>query len=247
MISIKKINKRFGKLEVLKDFDIEFNQGFSYALMGPNGSGKTTLIKAILGMVIPDSGDVTLHGTSIKGSFRYRSIIGYMPQIGRYPGNIKIGQLFKMMQDMRPEIQNYDMELVAEFGLSEILEKPMHTLSGGTRQKVSAALAFMFSPEILILDEPTAGLDPMAVETLKKKIAKERDKNKLILITSHVLSDLDVLTDHAIYINEGRVFFNDTTERLKEITGERNFSTAIARVMEWSINKNTKKTELINA
>lgn len=247
MISIKKLNKRFGKLEVLKDFDIEFNQGSSYALMGPNGSGKTTLIKAILGMVIPDHGDITIHGASIKGSFRYRSKIGYMPQIGRYPGNIKIGQLFKMMQDMRPEQENYDMELVAEFGLSEMLEKPMHTLSGGTRQKVSAALAFMFSSEILILDEPTAGLDPMAVETLKRKIAKERSRNKLILITSHVLSDLDELTDHAIYIHDGRVFFNDTIDRLKEITGERKFSTAIARIMEWSLDKKTKKTELTNA
>lgn len=247
MISVQQIHKKFGKLEVLKDFNLEFEAGNSCALMGPNGSGKTTLIKIILGMVIPNTGDVKVQGESIKGSFAYRSKIGYMPQIGRYPDNIRIGQLFSMMQDIRPEIKDYDMELVHAFGLYEMLDKPMHTLSGGTRQKVSAALAFMFRPDILILDEPTAGLDPIAVETLKNKIKREREEGKLIIITSHILSELEALTNHAIYIFEGDVFFNDTVESLKEITGEKRFSTAIARLMEWSLKKNTKKTELSHA
>lgn len=247
MISVQHIHKKFGKLEVLKDFNLEFESGNSYALMGPNGSGKTTLIKIILGMVIPNSGDVLVQGKSIKGSYVYRSNIGYMPQIGRYPDNIKIGQLFSMMQDMRPEIKEYDMELVEAFGLHNMLEKHMHTLSGGTRQKVSAALAFMFRADILILDEPTAGLDPIAVEVLKNKIKKERDSGKLILITSHILSELEELTNHAIYIFEGDVFFNDTVQSLKDITGENKFSTAIARLMEWSLKKNSQKTELKNA
>lgn len=247
MISVQQIHKKFGKLEVLKDFNLEFEPGNSYALMGPNGSGKTTVIKIILGMVIPDTGKVKVQGESIKGSFAYRSKIGYMPQIGRYPDNIKIGQLFSMMQDIRPEIKDYDMELVNDFGLNEMLDKPMHTLSGGTRQKVSAALAFMFQPDILILDEPTAGLDPIAVEMLKNKIKREREKGKLIIITSHILSELEELTNHAIYIFEGDVFFNDTVESLKEITGEKRFSTAIARLMEWSLKKNTKKTKMSHA
>ena len=244
MISVQHIHKKFGKLDVLKDFNLEFESGKSYALMGPNGSGKTTLIKIILGMVIPNTGNVLVEGESIKGNFEYRSNIGYMPQIGRYPDNIRIGQLFSMMQDMRPGIKEYDLELIEAFGLDKIMDKPMHTLSGGTRQKVSAALAFMFRADILILDEPTAGLDPMAVETLKNKIKKERDSGKLILITSHILSELDELTDHAIYIHEGEVFFNDTIAGLKDITGEEKFSTAIARLMEWSLKKKKEKTEL---
>lgn len=247
MISVKQISKKFGKLEVLKDFNLEFEAGSSYALMGPNGSGKTTLIKTILGMVIPDRGEILVQGKSIKGSYKYRSNIGYMPQIGRYPGNIKIGQLFTMMQDIRPEVREYDMELVEAFGLDTMMDKAMHTLSGGTRQKVSAALAFMFCPDILILDEPTAGLDPMAVEVLKKKIKKERQKGKLILITSHILSELDELTNHAIYIFEGKVFFNDSVESLKEITGEKRFSTAIARLMEWSLKKNPSQIKVSHA
>lgn len=244
MISVKSISKKFGKLEVLKDFSLEFELGNSYAIMGPNGSGKTTLIKTILGMVLPDQGEVLVKGQSIKGNHTYRSLIGYMPQIGRYPANMKIEQLFAMMKDMRPEIKAYDTELIAQYELEGMKDKALGTLSGGTRQKVSAALAFLFNPDILILDEPTAGLDPIAVEMLKKKIKNERESGKLILITSHILSDLEELTNRAVYIFEGEVYFADTVDSLKEITDEERFSPAIAKLMQWTLKKNTAKKSL---
>jgi Cu-processing system ATP-binding protein len=176
-----------------------------------------------------------VQGKNVKGQWRYRSDIGYMPQIGRYPDHITIGQLFKMMQDMRPEVKDYDQTLVSDFGLDLLLDKRMHTLSGGTRQKVSAALAFMFNPSVYILDEPTAGLDPLAVEVLKKKINAERLKGKLVIITSHVLSDLDELTTHAVYMVDGSIFYNNSIAALKEETREERFSSAIARLMEWTV------------
>lgn len=247
MISVNSISKKFGKQQVLKEFNINFEKGNSYAIMGPNGSGKTTLIKSILGMVLPDQGDILVDGNSIKGRNDYRHLIGYMPQIGRYPQNMKIGQLFAMMKDMRPEIKEYDLDLVEAFELEKIKDKAMGTLSGGTRQKVSAALAFLFNPEILILDEPTAGLDPIAVEILKSKIKKEREAGKLILITSHILSDLEELTNHAIYIFEGEVFFNDSIESLKDITSEEKFSPAIAKLMQWTLKKKSTNKALTHA
>jgi len=237
MISVNSLSKKFGKQEVLKDFTLSFDKGNSYAIMGPNGSGKTTLIKSILGMVLPDAGDILVKGVSVKGSDDYRKHIGYMPQIGRYPQNMKVGQLFAMMKDMRPEIKMYDLDLVAEFELDKIKDKSMGNLSGGTTQKVSAALSFLFNPEVLVLDEPTAGLDPIAAEILKSKIRKEREAGKLILITSHILSDLEELTNQAIYIFEGEVFFNDSIESLKEMTSEEKFSSAIAKLMQWTLNK----------
>lgn len=243
MISVNALSKKFGKQEVLKDFRLSFEKGNSYAIMGPNGSGKTTLIKSILGMVLPDSGEILVKGQSIKGKDDYRKTIGYMPQIGRYPQNMKIGQLFSMMKDMRPEIREYDLDLVEAFELDKIRDKSMGTLSGGTRQKVSAALAFLFNPEILILDEPTAGLDPIAVEILKSKIRKARDADKLVLITSHILSDLEELTNHAVYIFEGEVFFNDSITSLKEITSEDKFSPAIAKLMQWILKKKASTNE----
>ena len=111
-------------------------------------------------------------------------------------------------------------------------DKRMRTLSGGTRQKVSAALAFLFSPSILILDEPTAGLDPLAAEILKAKILLEKQKGKLILITSHILSDIDELTTHVLYLQEGKMQFFKELETLQEETGEMRLGKAIARIMK---------------
>jgi Cu-processing system ATP-binding protein len=118
-----------------------------------------------------------------------------------------------------------------EFGLNLLLNKRMRTLSGGTRQKVSASLAFLFDPDVLILDEPTAGLDPVASEKLKEKIILEKSKGKLILITSHVLSELDELITHVTYMQEGNLLFHKKWDDLQKDTGEQKLSRAIAAVM----------------
>ena len=233
MIRIENINKRFRKLQVLDDISATFSNGHVVSLIGPNGSGKTTLIKSILGMVRPDSGKIFVDEQLINNDPSYREKIGYMPQIGRYPDNMKVGQLFKMLQNIRNiPTEKLDESLIEQFELGKIFEKPMRTLSGGTRQKVSAAVAFLFDPAILILDEPTAGLDPLASEILKEKILTERKKNKLILITSHILSDLDELTTHVMYMQEGKMQFFKDIEALQEETGELRLGKAIARIMK---------------
>ena len=107
----------------------------------------------------------------------------------------------------------------------------MRTLSGGTRQKVSACLAFLFNPEVWVLDEPTAGLDPLASEILKEKVLAEKAKGKLILVTSHILSDLEELTTDVLYLMEGKVQFYQSIEQLKSQTGEEKLNRALARVM----------------
>jgi Cu-processing system ATP-binding protein len=233
MIRLEHINKRFRKLLALDDVSAIFDKGQVISLIGPNGSGKTTLIKCILGMVRSDSGKIFVDDEQINGDPSYREKIGYMPQIGRYPDNMKVGQLFKMLQHIRNADENkIDNYLVEQFELEKIFEKPMRTLSGGTRQKVSAAVAFLFGPPILILDEPTAGLDPLASEILKEKILAEKKKNKLILITSHILSDLDEMTTHIMYMQEGKMQFFKEIEALREDTGELKLGKAIARIMK---------------
>jgi len=183
-------------------------------------------------MTRPDSGCIIVNEQPVNISPAYRSDIGYMPQIGRYPDNMKVGQLFEMMQKIRNigPVQT-DNDLVEKFNIRGIWEKPMRTLSGGTRQKVSAALAFLFNPGILILDEPTAGLDPLSSELLKEKIISEKQKNKLILITSHILSDLEEFTTHIMYLQEGNMQFLKDLETLQLETGELKLSKAIARIM----------------
>ena len=233
MIRVEHITKKFRKLLALKDISVQLEKGQVISLIGPNGSGKTTLIKAILGMVKADSGKIFFNDELINGDPSYRSQIGYMPQIGRYPDNMKVEQLFKMLRNIRnvPE-DRIDEELIEKFDLKKIFDKPMRTLSGGTRQKVSAALAFLFDPDVLILDEPTAGLDPLSSEILKEKILKEKARNKLILITSHILSDLDELTTHIMYMQEGKLEFFKEIEQLREETGELKLGKAIARIMK---------------
>lgn len=233
MIQIEHLKKRFKKLQVLDDISAQFSKGQVISLIGPNGSGKTTLIKSVLGMVKPDSGRILFNNTPVNNGYAYRQNIGYMPQIGRYPDNMKMGQLFDMLKNIRGVAEEeLDYDLIRQFDLCTMFEKPLRTLSGGTRQKVSAALAFLFNPDVLILDEPTAGLDPLSSEILKEKIVTEKSKAKLILITSHILSDLDELTTHVMYLQEGQLKFFRDLESLREETGEAKLGKAIASIMK---------------
>lgn len=231
MIIANNVSKKFGKLQALQNVSVTCNKGECIALIGPNGSGKTTLIKSILGMVVPDSGFITFNGNNILHHWQYRSEIGYMPQIGRYPDNMRIVDVLNMMKDIRQHKGAIDEELITSFGLDELKQKRMRTLSGGTRQKVSACLAFLFDPQVLILDEPTAGLDPVSSEILKEKIIREKQKGKLVLVTSHVLSELDDLVTQVIYMQDGELRFHKTIEALREDTGQEKLSKAIAHVM----------------
>ena len=232
MIEIKNINKKFGKLDVLKSVSLSCKSGECIALIGPNGCGKTTLIKSILGMVLPDKGSIEFNGKSILGEYIYRENIGYMPQIGRYPDNMTIGQIIDMIKKIRYSNHDLDEDLLNAFELEKMFDKQMRTLSGGTTQKVSAVLAFLFNPEVLILDEPTAGLDPLASEILKEKIIKEKEKGKLIFITSHLLSELDDLITEIIFMQEGEVHFHKKVDDLKAETNETKISKAIASILK---------------
>lgn len=134
MVSIENLHKRFNKNVVLSGIDLEINEGGIFAVLGPNGSGKTTLIKAVLGMVIPNKGRISVLGKNIKNNSSYRKKIDYLPQIANFPGNLKVRELIRMIKDLRGN-SSQDERLIGLFKLEPFLNKKLGNLSGGTKQR----------------------------------------------------------------------------------------------------------------
>jgi Cu-processing system ATP-binding protein len=231
ILQIMSVCKRFGALDTLRSVDLTVNAGRVVAIVGPNGAGKTTLIKSVLGLTRPDAGRITLMGTDVLGANAYRAAIGYMPQIARFPENLTGAELIALLKDLRGPAAQLDTELIDCFGIEEALEKPLRVLSGGTRQKVNAAMAFLFSPELLILDEPTAGLDPLSSSVLKDKILVERGAGKTVMVTSHIMNELEELADDVAFMVDGRMAFAGTLDDLKRVTAQTTMERAVAAMM----------------
>ena len=231
MIEIKSINKSFGNLKVLNDINLKIESGKITYLVGPNGSGKTTLIKTILGLIKKYEGSIIIDNLKIDGNSAYRNRIGYMPQIASFPENLTVKNIFEMVKDLRRDSQLFDEELINLFNLQSEMTKRLKNLSGGTIQKVSAAITFLFNPPLLILDEPTAGLDPVASSILKDKILKENKKGKTILFTSNIISELEDLAQNITFILEGKIWFNGSLQELINLTGQKNLERSVAAVM----------------
>jgi Cu-processing system ATP-binding protein len=236
MLEITGLTKRFGKLTVLDGVDLTTRPGRVTAVVGPNGAGKTTLIKSVLGLARPDGGEIRLGGEVVRGD-AYRARIGYMPQIARFPENLSAAELVAMVKDLcgGEGAAALDDELVERFALAPHLDKPLRTLSGGTRQKVNAVLAFLFRPTLLILDEPTAGLDPVASAVLKDKILAERAAGRTFVLTSHVMSELAELADDVVFLVEGRVHFAGPVEELLRATRQPTLERAVAHLMRFRL------------
>lgn len=235
ILRIDGLTKRFGTLPVLQHVSVAIARGRVTAILGPNGAGKTTLIKTLLGLTRKDGGRIELDGHTVNGDPNVRAAIGYMPQIARFPENLTGAELMEMLVDLRGPGATLDRSLVELFSLGADLMKPLRTLSGGTRQKVNAVLAFLFSPSLLVLDEPTAGLDPIASGVLKDKIREERERGRTFILTSHVMTELEELADEIVLLLDGSVRFagslRDLTARTKQINLER----AVAQLMREGI------------
>jgi Cu-processing system ATP-binding protein len=234
VIEIHGLVKRYGRLPVLQGIDLTVRRGQVTAIVGPNGAGKTTLIKSILGLTRPDGGRILFDGAVVNGDPAYRARIGYMPQIARFPENLTGAELLALLEDLRRDdggAVECDASLVERVALAPHLGKPLRTLSGGTRQKVNAVMAFLFRPDLLILDEPTAGLDPVASSILKDRIHAERRAGRTCILTSHVMSELEELADDVAFVLDGRVRFAGPLEDLKQATRQASLERAIAVMM----------------
>jgi Cu-processing system ATP-binding protein len=231
LITVKNLVKNFGKNAVLKSIDLNIDSGKVTAIVGPNGSGKTTLIKAILGLVRPTEGIIEVDGSKIKDDYLYRNKIGYMPQIARYPENLTGNEIISLIKSIRENSEYNDEEIVSSLKLNTEMEKPFKNLSGGTKQKISALIAFAFNAKIIILDEPTAGLDPISSSYFKDLVLKQKEQKKTIILTSHLMNEVQELSDEIVFLLEGEIKFKGTIQSLLEDKKETKLERAIAELM----------------
>lgn len=230
-VRVQGVGKRFGPLRVLSDVDVCFRPGRITAVLGPNGAGKTTLLKMILGLVRPDEGFVTFGEERVNGGAAYRNEVGYMPQLPRFPQNLTGWELAAMLDDVRSFGGEADETLLDAFDLRREMDKPFRTLSGGNQQKLNAALALRYGAGVLVLDEPTAGLDPVAARVLKERVRAERDRGCTVLLTSHDLGQLQALADDVVFLLDGVVRFEGEVSELLASTGETELEGAIAALI----------------
>jgi Cu-processing system ATP-binding protein len=226
------LRKQFGRLRVLEGVDVALDAGQVTALVGPNAAGKSTLIKSILGLVRPDAGTIAVLGETIGSDPHYRRFIGYMPQAARYPDNLTGDEVLALLADLRGGQAPHDHALRASLGLTaETLARPVRTLSGGTRQKLGAVIALRYEAPVLILDEPTAGLDPLTSSHLKELVRQRAASGAAVLLTSHVMAEVEELADVLVYLVDGRVRFSGSLDELRLRTGQRRVERAIAHLM----------------
>jgi Cu-processing system ATP-binding protein len=226
MITLNSVSKSFRKNEVLKDICFTIDEGKVISLLGPNGSGKSTLIKCILNLVRPSSGEILINGFS-SVDVEARNLISYMPQVAHFAENINAERLLKLIGELRG-LHPDPAKLIDYFELADHMKKPLGELSGGTRQKVSAVIAFLFESPIIILDEPTVGLDPVSRVKFKQLVLEEKARGKTIFFTSHIMSDVEEVADEIAFLLEGRIVFSGQASTLLQDTGMPTLERAIA-------------------
>lgn len=230
MIQFNNLHKRFGALTVLDGLNLQIDNKGIFAILGPNGSGKTTLIKCLLGMVIPNKGSISVNSKNVLREWEYRNNLNYLPQIANFPPNLTVLELLKMVKNLRPKAAQ-EKPLITMFGLEPFLDKKLGNLSGGTKQKVNIVLTFMFNSDLIILDEPTTGLDPISLIRLKELIQQEKQNGKTILITTHIMSFVDEVADEIVFLLDGNIYFKGTVANLKSQTNQENLEHAIANLI----------------
>lgn len=213
MLVVNNVTKKYGKFTALEDISLEFTRGV-YGLLAPNGAGKTTLIKMLTTLLFPTSGEILWGGSEItKLNGEYRSLVGYLPQEFGYYKNYSPRQFLYYLAALKGidrEIAKTKVpELLELVSLSEVIDKKMRKFSGGMIQRVGIAQAMLNDPQILILDEPTAGLDPKERVRFRNLIS-ELSKNRIIILSTHIVSDIETIANQVIMFKDHKLLCNDS-------------------------------------
>lgn len=244
-IDLRDVEHRFGRTQVLHDIDLQTGPGV-YGLLGPNGAGKTTLLRILATVLNPAHGQVELLGRSTKGSHDLREIrrrLGYLPQqFGFYPNFtvFEFVEYFALLKEMRPDaVRPAVAEAITKVGLEDRARSKMKSLSGGMVRRVGIAQAIVNRPELLLLDEPTVGLDPEQ-RVIFRRLLREMAETSTVFVSTHLVEDVAAACNEVVLMNDGRLVYRGTARDLEargrdadEATGdtpiERGYGSVLAR------------------
>ena len=224
VLQTQSLTKRYGSLTAVQDLSLEVNEGEVFGLLGPNGAGKITSISMMCGLLRPDSGQVVIHGKPITdGDADVRTRVGVCPQNIVLWGQLTcleqmvfIGEMYGMK---RKSVAQRSEQLLKELDLTEKRDQRARTLSGGMQRRLNLAMALVHDPEILVLDEPEAGLDPQS-RVLVREYVKSLARRKTIILTTHNMDEAERMADRVAIIDHGKLLTVDTPEALKRTVGE---------------------------
>ncbi|MDD6902477.1 MAG: ABC transporter ATP-binding protein [Candidatus Borkfalkiaceae bacterium] len=234
-VKIENVKKSYKDTKALKGVSAEIKSGELYGLLGLNGAGKTTLISVIAGLIKADEGDITVDGKSVKtDSDEVKRIIAVSPQETAVAPNLTVKENLEFFAELYGKPKDRAIIAMQEFGLTEVANKRAKTLSGGYARRLSIAAAVITEPKLLILDEPTLGLDVIARRELWKLINARKGKTTIIL-TTHYLEEVEALCDRICALKEGEKIFEGTVDEMKTLTGEENFEDAFVKISQGEI------------
>lgn len=226
MIEVRNITKKYGSFTAVDDISFKVKDGEIVGLLGPNGAGKSTTMNTITGFIEQTDGEVIVNGyDTVKKSKKAKSQIGYMPEGVPLYTDLTVKEFITFMAELRKLKRNDKKEkiqkIMEQTGLKEMQNKLIKNLSRGQKQRVSLAGALIGDPEVLILDEPTVGLDPKQITEIRSLI-KNLGKNHTVILSSHILSEVSQICDKVIIINKGKIVAEDTPENLEKRVSENN-------------------------
>jgi len=231
IIKINNVSKNYKNIKALNNINLSINEGELYGLLGVNGAGKTTLLKILSGLTNASSGDFIVGGFTNKNMDEIKKIIDISPQESAVAKNLTVLENLVFFQDLyNQRDDNYLKEIIDDLGLSEVINQRAKTLSGGYQRRLSIALGLMSKPKILLLDEPTLGLDVIARRELWKIVNKFKGKITIIL-TSHYLEEIEELCDRVAILSKGNLLIEGTINEIKEKTNETSFEEAFVKIV----------------
>ena len=217
LIEIKNINKSYGKKQALNNINITIEPGKIYGLLGPNGSGKTTLIKLINDLLTPTSGEILIKGN--KPGIESKKIISYLPERTYLNMNFKVKELLNYFEEFYDNFNKIKaQELLKKLNINE--DDKLKTMSKGTKEKVQLILVMSRKADLYILDEPIGGVDPASRDYILETILNNFDENSSMIISTHLIQDIENILDNVIFINNGNIILNDIADNIRNERGK---------------------------